>query len=87
MGRTWINCSREHLERQLRAYGEDAVADRIMALGQRRWRRIGDRAMEFACMEDTPSGRLMLIDKALAMAAVEIIEGASRALKRKRRKY
>jgi hypothetical protein len=82
-----ITCSREHLERQLRAFGEDAAADNFLSLPEDRVRRIQERAMHYACQGDTPTGRPMLIDKALAMAAVEVIEGTSRDLSRKRRRY
>ena len=87
MGHSMITCSREHLERQLRAFGEDTAADKFMSLTEDRIRQIQERAMHYACQADTPAGRPMLIDKALAMAAVEVIEGASRALSRKRRRY
>ena len=82
-----VTCSREHLERQLLAYGEDSVAKQFIGLAEDRVQQIHERAMYYACQPDTPAGVPMLLDKALAMAAVEVIEGASRALHRKRRRY
>ena len=79
---------RSHVERQLRAYGEDAVAAKLSSISDEDCARIGKRAFDYACMPTTKkSGGGMLLDKALALAAVEVIEGAPRELRRRRRAY
>ena len=78
--------SRALVERDLRAYGEDAVAEKLPTISDEAFFRIGERAFDYSCMPTTlKSGAGMLIAKALALAAVEVIEGAPRALRRKRR--
>ena len=80
--------SRSKVEQELRAYGEDAVAAKLGFISEEDFTRLSERAFAYACL---PSGKKsdggMLIAKALALAAVEIVEGAPRELHRKRRAY
>ena len=81
-----IHTSRKDIERQLRSYGEDALASKAAALAESDVVRIGERAFDYACMPTTKrSGGGMMIAKAIAHAAVEIMEGSPRELRRKRR--
>lgn len=82
-----IQATKEKIEHDLRSYGEDSVAAMLMNISDEDFRRIGERAFDFACQPSTPSGRGMLISKALALAAVEVIEGAPRKLRLKRRAF
>ncbi len=82
-----IQSSRSHIERDLRAYGEDAVAARISSISDEDFARIGERAFAYACMPTAKKSGGMLLARALALAAIEIIEGAPRELHRKRRVY
>jgi hypothetical protein len=82
-----VQATRDHIERQLRAYGEEAVAMKLADVSDEDYDRISQRAFDYACQSSTPSGRGMLLDMALARAAVEVIEGAPRELRRKRRVY
>jgi len=87
MAKGYVNTMREHVARQLEAYGEDQLAPRVFDLSEAAWQKLGERALDYACQPDTPSGAGMLIDKALCMAAVEVLEGTRRPLRRKRRVY
>jgi hypothetical protein len=78
--------SRDRLARDLRAYGEDGVADQIAGLTEEQMALISERAGQYAVTPDTPSGAGMLLAKAASLAAVEIIEGNARPLERTRRK-
>ncbi len=76
------------LETALRRYGEDAVADAIASgLTPEQVRGIGTRH-QLTYMRDpsTASGAAYAFDKALALAAVEVLEGRPRELARKRRR-
>jgi hypothetical protein len=75
-----IYTPKENLVQDLEQYGEDAVAAQVKDLSQIDYDRLGDIAFEHACTG-------MLIAKALALAAVEVIEGKPRELKRKRRVF
>ena len=61
-------------------YGESVVALEIEGLSEQQWREIGIRAFDLMLVH-------RLISKALALAAVEIVEGRPRELRRKRRKF
>lgn len=76
---SFVSTSRELLQADLRTYGEEELASRVPYLDDAAMRRIGEVALPHACTG-------MLIAKALALAAVEVLEGASRPLKRGRRR-
>jgi hypothetical protein len=82
-----IQATREHIQHHLRSYGEDATATKLMSVSDADFKRIGERAFDYACQPATPSGRGMLLAKALALAAVEVIEGAPRELRLKKRAF
>ena len=69
---------RESLVDDLREYGEDTVAARVFTLSEEQYQRLSEIAYRHALTG-------MLLAKALALAAVEVIEGKPRALRRKRR--
>jgi hypothetical protein len=72
----------------LRTYGEDDVADRIPTLSPDQLQRIYDRA-DFYLYSDEharPSGASPYLAWAIAMAAVEVVDGHRRPLRWKRRK-
>ena len=72
----------------LRTYGEDEVADEIEQLAPEQLARIWERADHYVYAPEyaRPSGASPLLAWALAMAAVEVVEGQQRELSRKRRK-
>ena len=78
---TFISVSRELLQVDLRTYGEEELALRVPALTDAEMRKIGE-----AAGRNATTGGVRLIDKALALAAVEFLEGTSRPLKRNRRR-
>lgn len=65
----------------LRSYGEDELAARASRLTEDELTRLGTRAGELILF-----GRESLLAKAVALAAVEVMEGATRELRFKRRK-
>jgi len=71
---------RDNVVQDLVEYGEDEAAGQVMNLSKEDYDRLGQIAFEHACTG-------MLLAKALALAAVEIIEGKPRELKRKRRVF
>jgi hypothetical protein len=81
-----VHTPRENLIRHLCSFGEDEIAARICLLPESDYIRIQERAFEYAFTSEVPSGRGMLLAKALSKAAVDIIEGSPRELKRKKRK-
>ena len=77
------------LDQALEAFGEDEVVERVRAgITFAEVQAIGPRHAELVHTEDpaTASGAGYPFDKALAMAAVEILEGGGRPLARKRRR-
>jgi hypothetical protein len=82
-----VSSSRAAIAKDLSAYGEEDAARRIESLSPEDYALVEEKAFDFACSTDPNSGRPMLIAKALSMAAVEIIEGKARDLKRKKRKF
>ena len=82
-----IQATREHIQRCLRSYGEDSVATALLSVSDADFQRIGERAFDYACQPSTPSGRGMLLDKALALASVEVVEGSPRQLRLKKRAF
>jgi hypothetical protein len=79
---------RDTLAIDLRTFGEDDLADRVPALGDADLARIWERADHYVYSDEhaLKSGGSMLIGKALALAAVDVLEGASRDLRWKRRR-
>jgi hypothetical protein len=82
---------REDLAEILWRYGEEALADRVVDegdVGADQLRLIGEVAHRYALSDKyaSPSGHGMMIDKALAHGAVEVLEGRERSLARKRRR-
>lgn len=72
---------RETLALDLRTYGEDEAAQRVVALDDETLSRIQERSDFYLY-----NGEHMLIAKAVSLAAVEVLEGAPRDLRWKRRK-
>ena len=70
----------EVLIADLQSYGEDEVAAQVHSLSKGQIERLGQIAFTHACTG-------MLLAKALSLAAVEVVEGAPRELKRKRRVF
>ncbi len=67
-------------------YGEDDLAWRVINLGDHDLDRTAEIAGKNAATSDVPSGAGMLLSKAIALAAVEVLEGEPRPLARKRRR-
>ena len=84
----FVNVSRADLALDLWAYGEDDLAVRAHELSDLEVSRIGVIAGRLMLDEahSTPSGASMLLSKACALAAVEVMEGEHRVLKRHRRR-
>lgn len=84
----FVSVAREDLAQDLWAYGEDELAVRALEFSDLEMGRIGVVAGRLLLDEEyaTPSGASMFLAKACAMAAVEVIEGERRPLKRKRRR-
>jgi hypothetical protein len=78
--RSSIWTSRASVVKDLLDYGESEVALEIGGLSEERWREIGTRAFDLALVHG-------LLAKALALAAVEIVEGRPRELRRQRRRF
>ncbi len=75
----WIHQTRELLAIDLRTYGEEALAAKVPDLTDDQMKRIGERAAENACTG-------MLLARAAALAAIEVLEGRPREPRWKRRK-
>jgi hypothetical protein len=69
------------LQADLRTYGEDELAAQIPTLSEAEMQRIGEVADRYLYAPERP-----LIAKALALAAIEVLEGAGRPMKRNRRR-
>jgi hypothetical protein len=82
---SWIRTSRVALGNDLRAYGETELAARSADLTEAEMLQIGVRAFAIATTPDPARAAGMLLAKALALATVEVIEGQSRDLHRRRR--
>jgi hypothetical protein len=78
---------RSSLAVDLWRYGEDELWKRVLTLPDRTMKQIGERAdYHLTRGPTTRAGDSMLISKALALAAIEVLEGHSRPLKRTRRR-
>jgi hypothetical protein len=83
-----IRSTREHVSTQLLAYGEERASRLVLNLNDEAFEFIEVKAMKFACEPgEKKSGAGMLLDKALCLAAIFVLEGASRPLSRTRRRY
>src|SRR3954449_3443183 len=78
-GVMWIE--RTHLARELWRYGEDDVWRRVLSASDSTMEAIGARAEWHTFQgESAANGGSMLIDRAFALAAVEVLEGHGRPL-------
>jgi hypothetical protein len=83
-----VSTTRELLVVHLRTYGEEGAAAAIAVADENTLERIFDRADRYLYAEALAktSGASPVLAEALARAAVEVIEGAPRPLRWKRRK-
>jgi hypothetical protein len=78
---------RTSLAEDLWRYGEDELWTRVLTASDRTMERIGERAMWHAVNgPHAKDGSSMLLPKALALAAIEVLEEAPRPLRRERRR-
>jgi hypothetical protein len=70
--------SRDELARNLMAYGEQAASERVAGMSQDEFKRVAEIGFRHALTG-------MMLMKAGCLAAIEVLEGAPRDLKRKRR--
>jgi hypothetical protein len=89
---TFVTDKRSLLQMSLRSYGEEELALRVSRLADAEMQRIGEVAKQhFAAFGGPlrargPSDRLTRnYSKAESLAAIEVMEGTGRPLKRKRR--
>lgn len=71
----------EHLVPELRAFGEEKTAEWLATLDEETHASVSRLALTIMLRERT------FVDKAIALAAVEIFEGSLRPLRRRRRFY
>ena len=74
-----VLADRQFIIAHLCAYGEDIVAEQVHYLSSEQLEMISELAFEHACTG-------MLLAKSLALAAVHVVEGQFRNLKRMKRK-
>jgi hypothetical protein len=77
---------RRAIAHELWRYGEDDMARHAINLTDHELDRMGEIAGKHSATSDVPSGAEMLWSKAIALAAVEVVEGKARPLARKRRR-
>jgi hypothetical protein len=82
-----LNRSKGGIIYDLLSYGEVEVARKVKDTESRGLDPIRERAMRYACQPARKDGSGMLFGKAVALAAVEVMEGAPRELKWKRRSF
>ena len=75
-----IVASRRQVIEDLLDYGESEVALEVDVLSEEKWSQLRRLAFDLAL-------RHRLISKALALAAVEVVEGKPRPLRRTRRRF
>jgi hypothetical protein len=80
-----IHVRRDTLVRVLLAHGEDDLAERAPSLTDEDLKRIGERADDcaFSGEHALRSGASMGVSRAISLATVDVLEGASRELHRK----
>ena len=76
-----ITLSRELLSIDLRTYGEDFLARRVLSLDDDKMRQIGERAFVYST-----TGNVRLLAEAVTRAAIEILEGTPRDPQWRRRR-
>lgn len=82
-----IRFSRSSLRLALWSYGEDDLYPVALKATDAQLDRIGQLAQEWCFIGPRrPDGSSMLIDKAVALGAVEVLTGSRRDLKRARRR-
>ena len=83
-----VTASPDLLAIDLRTYGENEAAERVLAMSPDQLERVYEQADHYLYSKQyaTPSGASPLIAWALAMAAVEVVESRPRQLRWKRRK-
>jgi hypothetical protein len=83
-----IVVTRDQLALDLRTYGEDALAERVLTACDVELEAIWSRAGRYALSPElaAPSGASMLIARAVALAAVDVLESEPKPLRWKRRK-
>jgi hypothetical protein len=81
-----LRARRSTIALDLWQYGEESAAESVFRLSIQDFQRVCDRAYELA--SDIPEGAShgMMLAKACALAAVEVLDGASRPLARGRRR-
>ena len=76
-----IVLSREHLAINLRTYGEDELAGRALSLSDVQMKEIGERAFVYAS-----TGGVRLLAEAVTRATFDVLEGAPRDPRWRRRR-
>ena len=81
-----LHVRRDSLVRALLAHDEDDLAERVPLVTDEDLKRIGQRAGDYAFSAEhaLPSGSSMGSLRAISLAAVDVLEGASRELHRKK---
>jgi hypothetical protein len=77
-----LHVRRDTLAGALRTHGEDDLAGRVLSLTDEELKRVGERADHYAFSGEHAfaSGASMGTARALSLAAVDVLEGASREL-------
>ena len=80
-----IHVRRDTLVRVLLAHREEDLLERVPCLTDEELKRIGERAEHYAFSPEHahPSGGSMGTSRAISLATVDVLEGASRELHRK----
>jgi hypothetical protein len=81
-----IRASKEEVAYNLMTYGEDTLLPALAAATPDQLTQIQRRAGYYAFGTASKSGYGMMFARALALAAVEVLEGSPRELRRQRRK-
>ena len=81
-----MSMKRETLAQDLWDYGEEAAAEAVFRLPLADFERICARTYEIWSDFPEEAGHGMMLAKACALAAVEVIDGTPRSLARKRRR-
>ena len=81
-----VSRARQIIANHLWTYGEDRLAGRAYELTDQEIDRLQEIAGYYAGTSDKPSGAGMLFAKAVALAAVEVMESEPRLLARSRRR-
>lgn len=89
MGKSEYHCSSKSIVLDLLTYGEEELAKDLKASPKETYQEIKDRVLDIACAPEyaRKDGSSMLLCKACAMAAIEVLEGERREPKFKRRNF